>query len=139
MLKEFKFISGFLIVTLIFLQIQACMGIEGNTESGEYLEFTVVKGDDVPEDLRKQIDESKDKYFKITYKDDEYLYIANGYGKQKSGGYSVAVKEFYKLKNALYFKTELLGPGQNEQVNDEESYPYVVIKTEIRDEPVVFR
>ncbi|MEE1028593.1 MAG: protease complex subunit PrcB family protein [Agathobacter sp.] len=139
MVKKIKIISGCLLVALIFLHIQACMGIDVSTEAGEYLEFTVVKGDDIPEDLRKQIDESKDKYFKITYKDDEYLYIANGYGKQKSGGYSVAVKEFYKLRNALYFKTELLGPEQNEQVNDEESYPYVVIKTEIREEPVVFR
>ena len=67
------------------------------------VELLFLRDDDIPEKLREQIEESKEKVFKITYKDDEYLYIANGYGKQKSGGYSVTVKEFYKLGNAIYF------------------------------------
>mgnify|MGYP002508780696 CR=1 FL=1 len=48
MVKKIKIISGCLLVALIFLHIQACMGIDVSTEAGEYLEFTVVKGDDIP-------------------------------------------------------------------------------------------
>ena len=135
------FIKIFVLLTMIvfFTNVQGCTGGYASRENGQYIDFTLIRDDDIPEKLREQIEESKEKVFKITYKDDEYLYIANGYGKQKSGGYSVTVKEFYKLDNAIYFKSELMGPGQQERVNSEESYPYVVIKTEIREEPVVFR
>lgn len=137
--KILKKIKIFNVIMIFSLAVQGCTGVNLGTESGEYVDFTVVKDDEIPEDLLEQINKSKEDYFKITYRDDEYLYIANGYGKQNSGGYSLAVKQFYILNDALYFESELVGPKENEGINEKVSYPYIVIKTEIRENPVVFR
>ena len=69
------FIKIFVLLTMIvFLtNVQGCTGGYASTENGQYIDFTVIRDDDIPEKLREQIEESKEKVFKITYKDDEYL------------------------------------------------------------------
>ena len=93
----------------------------------------------MPEDFAKQIEETQDIDFKLTYDDNEYLYIAKGYGKQKSGGYIISVTNLYASSNTIYFETELIGPKKGENVNSEESYPYIVVKVESTKQPVVFK
>ena len=83
--------------------------------------------------------ETQDIDFKLTYDDNEYLYIAKGYGKQKTGGYSIFVTNLYASSNTIYFETELIGPKKGENVNSEESYPYIVVKLESTKQPVVFK
>ena len=55
------------------------------------LEFTVTKEEELPEALRQQIEEKKEGDFRFTYSDNEYLYVARGYGIQETGGYSISV------------------------------------------------
>ena len=55
------------------------------------------------------------------------------------GGYSVTVKELWLAENAIYFCSELLGPKEGENVVQSMSYPYVAVKTEAIDLPVVFQ
>lgn len=102
------------------------------------LEYTVVKEQEIPEELMTQIEEQKESCFKLTYQDGEYLYIASGYGKQETGGYSIQINELYLTSNAIYYKTGLFGPQKGETVHQAETYPYIVVKTENRQEPVVF-
>ena len=40
--------------------------------------------------------------------------------------------------NAIYVDTNLIGPAPEEKGNAVESYPYIVIKIEFIDKPVVF-
>ena len=61
-----------------------------------------------------------------------------GYGPQSTGGYSIAVKELYLTSNSIVIDTELLGPEKGENPAPETSYPYVVVKTEFSQKPVVF-
>lgn len=75
---------------------------------------------------------------KLTYSNSEYLYIVAGYGEQRSGGYSITVDELYLTENSIYIKTTLIGPGADEKVTQAATWPYVVVKTELREEPVVF-
>lgn len=103
------------------------------------LDYTVVDQDEVPEGFQEQIDARKENVFKLTYEDGEYLYIAAGYGEQTTGGYSIQVKDCYVSSNAVYFDTELYGPEKGETVCDAVTFPYIVIKTELREEPVVFQ
>lgn len=105
----------------------------------EDLDFTVVKSTDVPKELQKVIDEKKKKEFKVTYEDEGSLYIVVGYGEQKTSGYSIEVNELYLAKNAIYADTNLIGPSKDEKVTRAVTCPYIVIKTQFRDEPVVFR
>ena len=72
------------------------------------------------------------------YTDYIYVYIANGYGKQPTNGYSIQVKNLYLTENAVCFKTELYGPQVGEDVSQAESFPYIVVKLEAIDLPVVF-
>jgi len=62
-----------------------------------------------------------------------------GYGKQPTGGYSITVNDFYQSNDDLVFDTELFGPKKDDTFSTLPSYPYIIIKTEFRENPVVFR
>lgn len=109
------------------------------TESERTVAYTVVSGDDVPEEFKKQIDESKADTMKLTYKDNEYLYIAEGFGTQETGGYSITVEQLYVQDKAIYFDARLIAPETSEKVSNQASYPYIIIKTELSEMPVVFQ
>ena len=102
--------------------------------------FTVIAEDNIPEELFQAIEEKKTEGFKITYQDKGFVYICMGYGQQETGGYSITVNSLYETDNAVYFDTTLIGPkpGENEGKKVSKSYPYIVVKTEMIDKPVVF-
>lgn len=104
------------------------------------LEFTVMAEENIPEELLAMIGEKKEQGFKLTFQDNGFLYICRGYGKQETGGYSITVDALYETDNAMYFDTTLLGPqpGEADDKKQSPSYPWVVIKTEFVDKPVVF-
>lgn len=102
------------------------------------IEFTVVNSYDAPEELQEKIDEKKEKTFEISYADNGYLYIARGYGRQDTSGYSVEVQSCYEAEDAIYMKTNLLGPPKTEKIIEGKTYPYVIIKMEYNDKNVIF-
>ena len=122
---------------MVFL-LCSCSFTEGKTKKIRDIEYTVVKENEIPDLLVDKIEEQKEGTMKLTYLEDEYLYIVKGYGKQDTGGYSISVKELYLTENAIYFSTDFHGPKKGELVTDTPSYPYIVIKMEKMDEPVVF-
>ncbi|MCH5256189.1 MAG: protease complex subunit PrcB family protein [Lachnospiraceae bacterium] len=103
------------------------------------LEFSVIAEDNLPEELLSIISEKKVSPFKLTFQDQGYVYICIGYGEQETGGYSITVNELYETSNAIYIDTNLLGPGVEDKGKKSPSYPYVVVKTEYIDKPVVFK
>jgi len=103
------------------------------------LEFTVVEEADVPQQLMEIINEKKKEPFKMSYSNDENLYIVVGYGEQPTGGYSISVDKLFLTDNAVYIDTNLIGPSEKEYVTNAVTYPYVVIKTEFIDKSVVFQ
>ena len=102
------------------------------------LEFTVMSENELPEELKQMVQEKQTAPFKLTYSDDQNLYIAVGYGEQTGGGYSIAVKSLYLTDNSIVYDTELLGPENGEEAGEEKSYPYIVVRTEFLEEPVIF-
>ena len=105
----------------------------------EDLEFTVMDPADLPEELQQQIAARQEEDFSLTYSDEEYLYIARGYGEQETGGYCISVDQCYRTSNTICVKTTLTGPEAGENVNTAPSCPYIVIKLELRQEEVVFQ
>ncbi len=103
------------------------------------LEFAVVSEAELPEELAKLVAEKKAAPFKLTYSNDQGLYIVVGYGEQDTGGYSIAVRELYLTENSIVVDTELLGPQKGEEVGVEKSYPFLVIQTEYLENPVIFQ
>lgn len=124
---------------MALLLLTGCSMKKTDNKKLEDLDFTVVKSTDVPKELQKVIDEKKKKEFKVTYEDDGSLYIVTGYGEQKTSGYSIEVNELYLTDNAIYVDTNLIGPSKDEKVTKAATHPYIVIKTQFRDEPVVFQ
>ncbi len=92
----------------------------------------------IPEELLIRIHEKKGIPFKFTFKDTGFLYICVGYGEQEQGGYSIAVNALDELRNAILVDTELIGPKPGDNKKEGKSYPYIVIKTEEKDLPVIF-
>ena len=119
--------------------LTACSVEKEELEKVRDLEFTGVGETDLPEELKNVIEEKKMGPFKLTYTDDQNLYIVVGYGEQETGGYSISVKELYLTENAIVTDTELLGPQMGETTGVEKSYPFVVIKTEYLEQPVIFQ
>lgn len=139
MCKNMKKWGVLLILLMTLACLSGCKIEEGDTKKVSDLSFIVVKDEEIPERLRELIQESKAKPFKLTYSDDDYLYLVMGYGEQASSGYSIQVKECYLTSNAIVFKTNLLGPSKSENIVETKTYPYIVVKTEYREEMVVFQ
>lgn len=133
---------GFCVLgAVMVLLLYGCAKEKDPLEKIKDLEFTVLAEDNIPEELKKVIEEKKANAFKVTYQDNGFLYICMGYGEQVSGGYSITVNALYLTENAVYLDTTLLGPepsGASAVKKDVPSYPYVVVKTEFVDKPVVF-
>lgn len=102
------------------------------------LECTIITEDNLPEELFNMIEQKKSDAFKVTFEDKGFLYICVGYGTQETGGYSITVNDLYETANAIYVDTNLIGPSPEEKGKPVASYPYIVIKTEFIDKPVVF-
>ena len=126
---------------LIFLAVWVLAGCGVETQDEEKikdLEFTVLDPERTPEELRNVLEEKKTEPFKVTYEDEGYLYICVGYGEQQTSGYSIAVEDLYLTSNAIYVKTDLLGPDGTEETADAVTCPYLVVKLEYLEQPVVF-
>lgn len=124
-----------LLLAAVFLM--GCGG--GEEKKVQDLEFTVVPDREVPEELARVIQDKKEEAFQLTYSTPEELYLVAGYGVQESGGYSIQVKELYLTESSVVLDTELIGPKETSADGEEPSYPYLVLRTELREEPVVFR
>lgn len=104
----------------------------------EKLDYTVVEDEDVPKELLEMIDVKKENRLKLTYATNEYLYIVAGYGAQETSGYSIRLDNLYMGENAIYIRTSLIGPQKNENITKIKTFPYIVVKIEYREEPVIF-
>jgi len=123
-----------------------CVVLTGCGMSGERniklrdLDFTVLSEEKIPEELKTVIAEKGSELFRLTYSDNQNLYISIGYGEQKTGGYSIAVDELYLTDDAVHVSTSLLGPDITGQKSGagKPTTPYIVIKTELLDKTVIY-
>lgn len=129
-------------LTLWVVAVSALGGCTLKKDNGNKvrdLEFTVAADADIPQELKQIIGEKQQSPFKLTYSDEKNLYIVVGHGKQASGGYSIAVNDLYLTDNSIVLDTELIGPEKGEGTGTEASYPFIVIRTEMSELPVVFQ
>ena len=136
-LKKGLQIFGIWCLSLMILLTGCEMKQVGNMAKTE-VEFTVVEPDEVPSELAVIIEENKQGEIKLTYEDQGYMYLVRGYGQQKTGGYSIAVNEVFLAEDWLHVDTSLIGPPRDQEIRDEASYPYLVIKIEAQEAEVLF-
>lgn len=139
--KKRKTIKTRTLVLLFLITIPALGCVSCSKKKEEKVmdvEFTVCDDSRVPDKLLEQIEKRKTGKFGISYNDGDNLYIAKGYGRQETGGYSIRVTDLYTTEDCVVIKTELLGPGEKDLVLRGASYPYVVVMTENIELPVEF-
>lgn len=137
--RKMALVAGLLIWVFVVRILTGCSVEKEDQDKVRDLDFTVVSEADLPEELKTLIMEKKAAPFKLTYSNDQGLYIAVGYGEQPTGGYSIEVDDLYLTENAIVIDTELEGPEKGEMTGVEKSYPYIVIRTENLEEPVIFQ
>ncbi|MDW2798688.1 protease complex subunit PrcB family protein [Clostridium boliviensis] len=130
---------GLAMWVLVVRTLSGCTVNGDNGDKVRDLDFSVVADTDIPQELKQIIAEKQQSPFKLTYSDDKNLYIVVGYGKQDTGGYSIAVNDLYLTDNSIVLDTELIGPEKGENTGTEPSYPFIVIRTEMSELPVVFQ
>ena len=126
-------------IVALCLLLSGCSILAKNEEKVRDLTITPVSDSGLPQELQTLIKQKTSAPFKMTYTTDENLYIAVGYGPQEGGGYSICVNELYLTGNSVVIATELKGPENGEDKGVESSSPYIVVKTELLDLPVVFQ
>lgn len=126
-----------------FIMLFALFALAGclkeDTEKVRDLTSVIVSEEALPAELKTIIDGKKEKPFQLTYSDKEYLYICIGYGKQETGGYSIVLNDLYLTETEVRVDTTLLGPELSDQAKKTATYPYLVIRTELVEQPVVFK
>ena len=110
-----------------------------NNTKKEEIDYTVVEDEYLPAELKKLIDEKKGSTLKMTYTTKDYTYMVAGYGTMTTSGYSISVNDVYLGENSIYVDLSLAGPKTQEPVTQRATTPYIVLKTEKREEPVVFK
>lgn len=125
-------ICGFLCICLCGCSIE-----RRPVEKLRDLDYTVVSVETVPEMCQTMIEQKKDAPFSFVYKEGDYMYLCEGYGRQETSGYSISVNELYLTKAAIYMDATLHGPSVEEI--REATYPFIILKLESMDENVVFQ
>lgn len=114
-------------------------GVEKTDESkvGD-IDYCIVEENDIPKELMAKIQEKKAADLKMVFENDDFVYIVRGYGEQETGGYSIQITDVYLTKNAVVFRSNLVGPSKDQVKNVVPSYPYVVLKIQNMEKNVIF-
>lgn len=121
------------------IKILSGCGIE-KTDEGKIqdVDYCIVEENDIPEELMGKIQEKKAADLKMVFENDGVMYIVRGYGEQETGGYSIQVTDVFLTKNAVVFRSNLVGPAKDAVKNTTPSYPYIVLKIQNIGKNVIF-
>lgn len=145
-----KSIKKWILAAVLILLPFSVYGCEKEEEpKKKNIDFTVCDATRMPDELLSIIEEKKLKTFKLTYVNNNYLYIAVGYGEHDRRNLNVVVNDLYMTNNAIYVDTSLTTYEQtdsgasasdaDELISGEASMcPYIVLKCEKYELPVIF-
>ena len=127
-----------LMLCVVLLGLTGCKRKEEIVKMKD-LDFTICDESKMPKELIDIVNEKKENVFKLTFNTKDYLFIVVGYGQQNRSNLSVTVEELYMTKNAIYIDTNLISDETSVKRENLISYPYVVVKCENYELPVLFK
>lgn len=138
MKTKFRIIAA----AVVLLICTGCSASVLTQKEGRELEFTVVSRSELPQEVEAVLDEKLGTSFQTACQYGDSLYLLCGYPPQSAGDYSIRVNRLAAAEDAIYFQVELVGPdGSETQENDNgknSSTPWIAVKTEYLDLPVIF-
>lgn len=120
-----------LMAAMILVFLTGCFGKEPPTRTyGDMTDmvYEIVSGSDVPHKVNEKIFKEKEKGFGFTFRDGEEMYIAFGFGRQNTGGFSIQMAAAKENDSAILIEAKLVAPGPEEVVATSPSYPYMILK-----------
>lgn len=133
-----KRLSLICLIAWLAFSIVGCGMLQKNNSEAKEVDYTVVKKEELPPEVKKIIEVKKQEEFQMAYQCEGELYLLRGYGIQSSGGYSIQVEYVRENEEELHIKTRLLGPESREEQKDTISCPSIVVKVENRNKKIVF-
>ncbi len=133
-----KKVSLILCTIMSICLLSGCTVTKIEEEKLRDIEYTIVKEEEQPEEVQVLIADNLEGRMQMSYVDQGMEYIIIGYGIQETSGYSIEVLEMYETENALYVRTNLLGPFSGEEVVEAPTYPYIVIRIEENEKLIVY-
>lgn len=131
-------IPAALCLVCLLLLAGGCRAERIDRNGEKELAYTVMKTEDIPEEVMKTMEEQGEEPYQLCYQDGEVLYLMRGYGKQETGGYSIQIESLSSSGATVIFRTKLLGPQTREEQKSDGSCPYIVVRTENQELPVLF-
>lgn len=108
--------------------------------SDNQVKFKVVSEEDVPEQITEMLPKylMEERALTCKYKDDIYVIVTRG--EKNSKGYLVDVEEISKEKYTkdiydLVVYAKFIDPDPNEIVDQEYDYPFIIVKTNLKNMP----
>lgn len=129
---------GVILVLCILILSSGCVK-KYDEKKEKDVDYTIVTEAEMSPEIKEIIEGAKEKSFRKTYTDGEYLYILIGYGAQPTSSYSIEIQEIYQSSDAIYVTSMLKGPSRAETVMEVETYPYIVLKVNDTSRTVIFQ
>lgn len=108
--------------------------------SDNQVKFKVVNEEDVPEQITEMLPKylMEERALTCKYKDEIYVIVTRG--EKNSKGYEVDIEEITKEKYTkeiydLVVYAKFIDPDPNEVVEQEYDYPFIVVKTNLKNMP----
>lgn len=127
------------VVAFLVSYLSGCKVEETDYKKIKDLDYTICDESKLPDALVQLIREKKKEPFKLTYRTKDYLYIVIGYGAQDRTDLCINLQELYLTKNAIFVKTELNSMEGEALEDDKVMYPWIAVKCEMYEAPVVFQ
>ena len=97
----------YILLPAVVCSFSACSIEKMEDEKKRDLAYTVIEQDEMPQELKEQIEKEEKNVFGITYADQGILYAARGFGEKKTDGYHAEVTACYETEDTIYVITEL--------------------------------
>lgn len=120
------------------LALGGCDQSRGKNQTGKEVAFSTVDPDEAPEELKEIIEKNKQGEIKMSYLDGDVCYAVRGYGRQKTGGYSIQVNGVWEREDGIHVDTSLMGPGKDQEIAKEPSYPFLILKLKQTEADLLF-
>lgn len=133
--KRFSLVG---LIAWLAVCMAGCGMIQEEKGESRAVDYTVVKKEDIPEEIKEVIDTRKQEGFQMTFQSEGEMYLLKGYGIQSTGGYSIQVEYVTENDEEIHIRTKLIGPATREEQKDAISCPWIVVKIESRDKKVIF-
>lgn len=139
-MKRIRYIFFFTMVGMFLLaSLTSCKIEESNDKKIKDLDYTICDESKLPDALVDLINERKQEPFKLTYRTKDYLYIVVGYGAQDRTDLSVVMSELYLTENSIFVNTDMTSIEDTTLEDNKVTYPWLAVKCEHYDLPVIFK